>query len=664
MWIGADQDAVGGGWQSGQAVHGSIDDVRIYDRALSASEVLALYNLEKPKVALTNANFQTAVNLWFTDEVNATATYGHIRDWNVSGVTNMFDAFKDRATFNEDISGWDVSNVTNMSHMFNRASSFNQSIGDWNVSSVMSMGYMFRDATSFNSPIGNWNTSSVTNMSLMFEGATSFNQALNDWNISSVSMLNYMFSETTSFNQDISNWDTSSVSNFNGMFSNTTAFNQDISDWNTSSATLLNYMFKNALSFNQDISDWNIAANASVTGMFDDTPSLSNLNKGQIHKTFSLITNWPYEWSSYVTYEPITDANFQIAVNLWFSDEANATFTYGHIRDWNTSAVTVMSFAFKDRTSFNEDIGDWDTSSVVYMNQMFWGASSFNQDIGNWSTSNVIHMPSMFNGASSFNQDISDWDTQSVLDMNSTFKGAASFNQDISDWNTSSVTNMTDMFENTPALSNTNKGKIHQSLSSNSNWSYDWSNFAIPPLEQGLVAWYPFDGNTSDMSGNGNHGTNNGATLASDRNGTAGKAYSFTGNDYITVNHSALLAPTNSELSISLWVYSQAFDSSSWQEFLMKGHVDHREYLLRPNVNDGKVQFVVYGQNNQHWLTSNTSLSNNTWSHIAVTCGDNKLNMYINGTHDSNLTASTITLNQKSRNLAFGRLGESNYEYL
>jgi hypothetical protein len=37
--------------------------------------------------------------------------------------------------------------------------------------------------------------------------------------------------------------------------------------------------------------------------------------------------------------------------------------------------------------------------------------------------------------------------------------------------------------------------------------------------------------------------------------------------------------------------------------------------------------------------------------------------MYINGAHDSNLTASTITLNQKSRKLAFGRLGESNYEY-
>jgi hypothetical protein len=33
----------------------------------------------------------------------------------------------------------------------------------------------------------------------------------------------------------------------------------------------------------------------------------------------------------------------------------------------------------------------------------------------------------------------------------------------------------------------------------------------------GLVAWYPFNGNANDESGNGNNGTVNGATLSSDR---------------------------------------------------------------------------------------------------------------------------------------------------
>ena len=33
----------------------------------------------------------------------------------------------------------------------------------------------------------------------------------------------------------------------------------------------------------------------------------------------------------------------------------------------------------------------------------------------------------------------------------------------------------------------------------------------------GLMAWYPFNGNATDESGNGNDGTNYGASLSSDR---------------------------------------------------------------------------------------------------------------------------------------------------
>ncbi|MAL86656.1 MAG: hypothetical protein CMI23_09930, partial [Opitutae bacterium] len=38
------------------------------------------------QTTLSNSNFQSAVNMWFGDEANATATYGHIKDWNVTGV--------------------------------------------------------------------------------------------------------------------------------------------------------------------------------------------------------------------------------------------------------------------------------------------------------------------------------------------------------------------------------------------------------------------------------------------------------------------------------------------------------------------------------------------------------------------------------------------------
>ena len=46
-------------------------------------------------------------------------------------------------------------------------------------------------------------------------------------------------------------------------------------------------------------------------------------------------------------------------------------------------------------------------------------------------------------------------------------------------------------------------------------------------LNDGLVAYYPFNGNARDESGNFNDGTVHGATLTEDRFGNEGNAYSF-----------------------------------------------------------------------------------------------------------------------------------------
>ena len=102
----------------GTDFNGSIDDVRIYDRALGYTEVLALYNLEKPKIPLTDSNFQTAVNLWFSDETNATAS---VMDTSATGMFHgaiWITAFNDRSAFNENISTWDLSNVTNTTEAY------------------------------------------------------------------------------------------------------------------------------------------------------------------------------------------------------------------------------------------------------------------------------------------------------------------------------------------------------------------------------------------------------------------------------------------------------------------------------------------------------------------------------------------------------------------
>lgn len=73
-------------------------------------------------------------------------------------------------------------------------------------------------------------------------------------------------------------------------------------------------------------------------------------------------------------------------------------------------------------------------------------------------------------------------------------------------------------------------------------------------MTNGLVAYYPFNGNANDESGNGNTGIVTGAKLGQDRFGKGNSAYQFDGSSYIRVpNSSSLSAPSNS-VTISVWM--------------------------------------------------------------------------------------------------------------
>ncbi len=86
----------------------------------------------------------------------------------------------------------------------------------------------------------------------------------------------------------------------------------------------------------------------------------------------------------------------------------------------------------------------------------------------------------------------------------------------------------------------------------------------------GLVAYYPFNGNANDESGNGYNGTAlGGVTNSTDRFGTLNAAYSFDGvNDYIEINNNILTQINGkSALSISYW-----FNTTSTESGAIWGH--------------------------------------------------------------------------------------------
>jgi len=77
-------------------------------------------------------------------------------------------------------------------------------------------------------------------------------------------------------------------------------------------------------------------------------------------------------------------------------------------------------------------------------------------------------------------------------------------------------------------------------------------------LYNGLVAYYPFNGNANDESGKGNNGTVEGAALVEDRFGNADRAYFFDGDDYINAGNTIELIKNNA-LSIAVWIKSEEY---------------------------------------------------------------------------------------------------------
>ncbi len=82
---------------------------------------------------------------------------------------------------------------------------------------------------------------------------------------------------------------------------------------------------------------------------------------------------------------------------------------------------------------------------------------------------------------------------------------------------------------------------------------------AFGALTDGLMAYYPFNGNANDESGNGNNGTVNGATLTTDRFGDTDSAYSFN-ESYIAVPDNPSLFSDN--LTTSWWVNIESHTTS------------------------------------------------------------------------------------------------------
>ena len=182
----------------------------------------------------------------------------------------------------------------------------------------------------------------------------------------------------------------------------------------------------------------------------------------------------------------------------------------------------------------------------------------------------------------------------------------------------------------------------------------------------GLAAWYPFNGNANDESGNGNNGAVNGATLTTDRFGNPDAAYSYDGNDWIQVpHHSSIDFDNTDSFSVSVWINRDDYTDQG-QSVLEKWY---------------STQFGPYPyQIRTGWLGTSFSFSSGSFdgsggqtvstdggvanvdNHIVLVYNNGNRKLYVDGIEVDDTTSSIGSFNNND-NLYIGRRGNVGNRY-
>lgn len=157
-------------------------------------------------------------------------------------------------------------------------------------------------------------------------------------------------------------------------------------------------------------------------------------------------------------------------------------------------------------------------------------------------------------------------------------------------------------------------------------------------LTDGLVAYYKFDGNANDSSGNGNNGVVHGATLTTDRLGKVDGAYSFDGDDWVQVANSDSLSLPTKTMSFCVWMRTEVDDG--WIPFLSKGTYT-RQYGFELGYGNETTLFINdyngTGCGRDVFVAvDSVSLNSGAWHFVVLTYDGSEIKAYVNG----NLIAS------------------------
>ena len=170
--------------------------------------------------------------------------------------------------------------------------------------------------------------------------------------------------------------------------------------------------------------------------------------------------------------------------------------------------------------------------------------------------------------------------------------------------------------EQNPTVSYAGSGVFSVTLTaSNSAGSSSITKTIISTPSIGLVAYYPFNGNANDSTGNGNDGAlSGGINLTTDRFGNVNSAYEFDGIDDF-INTSSTFDYANRTLSLWINPYDISGSGKTTKVAITQDDDALNNGILRVDFQDNQMKLWAGGISGTY---TTQSVSPNSWIHLVL----------------------------------------------
>jgi hypothetical protein len=177
------------------------------------------------------------------------------------------------------------------------------------------------------------------------------------------------------------------------------------------------------------------------------------------------------------------------------------------------------------------------------------------------------------------------------------------------------------------------------------------NGFAQTSLTSGQVAYFPFNGNANDASGNGYNGTiYGGVTPTTDRFGNPNAAYAFDGSTgYIDISQNSTLNVLTTNVTVSAWIRQGAAIPNGYSIISKSNTKVGNGWMFDTyscSTSSGRrLRLQTGGNNNSCNVPGSTDYSLMQWHHVVATISGTSGYVYLDGNLDGSGNVGIIPTN-------------------